>query len=43
MARVTEFGQYRFVVKDHRGDGFCLALEADGDPLPVLARVLEQP
>ncbi len=38
MARVTEFGQYRFVVKDHEGGSFYLALEHDGEPLPVLGR-----
>lgn len=35
---MTQFGEYRFVVKDHEGDGFYLALEHDGEPLPVLGR-----
>ena len=37
MARATEFGHYRFVVRDHEG-GFYLALEPDGRPLESLAR-----
>lgn len=37
MARATEFGQYRFVVKDHEGGGFYLALEPNGEPLESLA------
>ena len=37
MASATEFGHYRFVVRDHEDGGFYLALEPDGRPLGPLA------